>query len=136
MKNSTAILLTLTAGLGAAELSAAIVHQSTVSTPGFTVPEMNSPSATEAWLQLVDDYRANRRSFDRAETGIGNGSGLNILPLEATPFGSPAIDEVLEASGAYGPASSYLIAAHMGAANDGSSRAILGERAVYNYVLI
>ena len=113
MKNSIPILFTVTAGFAVTELSASIVHQSPVlADPPVAYYRLGeAPGSTSAVDSSanIDDYQVDSRIFGKAETGTGNGYGLDITLSEARLSGStdfsaltPLNDDLFEARGVLG----------------------------------
>ena len=118
-------------------------------TSKWTVKKLNIPLTIEAWIQLIDDFQVNVKILDKVEPGAAGSYGLGILVSQAKLSdsnyfvgtsdglgdGFPHIDEVLETSGAYASSSSYVRAAHTGAANKDpfETRGMLRDMALHHY---
>ena len=59
----------------------------------------NAPFAIEVWVQVIDDYRVNRRIPGEAETGAGSGSEASLSGSTDFPILTPRNDDLPEARG-------------------------------------
>jgi len=84
----------------------------------WRVLKWNAPFTIEAWVQLIGDYQVDSKIFGKAETGTGNGYGLDISRSEARLSGSANFSALT-------PLNEDLFEA----------RGVLGEVAIHNFAL-